>query len=79
MERSTTPPASWFTDPEIYQLEREVVLAGNWLAVGRLDQLQGPSSYFSGVTAGEPWVVVRDEVKAGSDSLPDSPLCRKEL
>ena len=64
VERSTTPPASWFTDPEIYKLEQEAVLAGNWVAVGRTDQLQGTASYFSGVTGGEPWVVVRDQVSS---------------
>lgn len=64
VEGATTPPASWFTDPEIYKLEQEAVLAGNWVAVGRTDQLQGPSSYFSGVTGGEPWVVVRDQVRS---------------
>ena len=62
VDRATTPPASWFTDPEIFQLELAAVFTGNWLAVGRTDQLEGPGSYFSGVTAGEPWVVVRDQV-----------------
>ena len=71
VESSTTPPASWFTEPEIYQLEQAAVFAGSWLAVGRTDQVRGPGDYFSGVTAGEPYLVVRDTV--GLHCLPLSP------
>ena len=38
------------------------MFSGNWLAVGRADQVVGPGDYFSGVTAGEPYIVVRDTV-----------------
>ena len=76
MERSTTPPASWFTEPEIYQLEQAAVFTGSWLAVGRSDQVRGPGDYFSGVTAGEPYLVVRDTVGLLS---PLSPLTSPHL
>ena len=60
VESATTPPSSWFTDPEVYQLEKEAVFGDSWVAVGRTDQLQGNGSFFSGTLAGEPYVVVRD-------------------
>jgi len=60
VESATTPPSSWFTDPRIYQLEKEAVFGSSWVCVGRRDQLQGLGSFFSGTLAGEPYVVVRD-------------------
>ena len=68
VERATTPPSSWFTEPEIFQLEQAAVFTGNWLAAGRADQVQSPGSFFSGVTGGQPWVVVRDKVRPHSYS-----------
>jgi len=60
VDYATTPPSSWFTDPEFYQLERQAVFGDSWIAVGRADQLQGSGSFFSGTVAGEPYVVVKD-------------------
>ena len=60
VESATTPPSSWFTDPEFYQLEREAIFGKSWVAVGRTDQLKGCGDYFSGTLAGEPYVVVKD-------------------
>ena len=53
-----TPPASWYVDPRVYELERGTVFSG-WQMVGRLDQVQGPGDYFTAEVAGEPLVVVR--------------------
>ena len=35
---ASTPPASWFTSPDIFQLERRAVFGSSWVAVGRADQ-----------------------------------------
>ena len=35
---ASTPPASWFTCPDIFQLERRAVFGSSWVAVGRADQ-----------------------------------------
>eukprot|EP00091_Calanus_sinicus_P015400 TRINITY_DN3359_c0_g2_i2.p1 TRINITY_DN3359_c0_g2~~TRINITY_DN3359_c0_g2_i2.p1 ORF type:complete len:118 (-),score=24.65 TRINITY_DN3359_c0_g2_i2:169-522(-) len=60
VDAASTPPSSWFTDPEFYQLERQAVFGGSWVAVGRTDQLKGNGAFFSGTLAGEPYVVVRE-------------------
>lgn len=60
VESATTPPSSWFLDPDIYQLERRAVFGRSWICVGRADQVQKTGDYFSGVVAGEPYVVVKD-------------------
>src|SRR6516165_4640573 len=59
LERAHTIPNSWYFDPELAGLERRTVFAG-WQAVGRLDQVSGPGSYFTAEVAGEPVAVVRD-------------------
>ncbi|KAI8483508.1 hypothetical protein Bbelb_387310 [Branchiostoma belcheri] len=61
VERATTPPSSWFTDPAIYGLEKRTVFKWNWVAVGRTDQVASPGQYFTGVVGDEPFLVVRDK------------------
>jgi len=61
IESARTPPASWYRDPAVYERERETVFRHNWLAVCRTGQVAGPGTFASGVVAGEPWVVTRDE------------------
>jgi choline monooxygenase len=61
LERARTIPASWYSDGEIYALECRSVFGNTWQAVGRLDQVAEPGTYFTADLAGEPVVVVRDE------------------
>lgn len=60
IERSKTPPASWYRSEDQDRLERQAVLAANWQTVAHLDQVQSPGSYVSGCAGGEPWVVLRN-------------------
>src|SRR5256885_10884070 len=46
LERAYTIPSSWYFDSELGDLERRTAFAG-WQAVGRLDQVNGPGSYFT--------------------------------
>jgi choline monooxygenase len=59
LERAHTIPNSWYFDSELADLERRTVFAG-WQAAGRLDQVDGPGSYFTADVAGEPVAVLRD-------------------
>ena len=61
VDSAHTPPSSWYTDPEIAELERASVFRRHWLAICCLDQLLEPGSYVSGDLAGEPYVVLRDD------------------
>ncbi|MEM6992773.1 MAG: SRPBCC family protein [Myxococcota bacterium] len=60
VERATTPPSSWYTDPDLFALERRAVFARAWHPAARLSLLDTPGAYVSGCHVGEPWVVVRD-------------------
>jgi choline monooxygenase len=61
LEQARTIPAAWYTDAEVFAAERRSVFGNTWQAVGRLDQLPGPGSFFTADVAGEPVVVLRDE------------------
>ncbi|MEZ4320946.1 MAG: aromatic ring-hydroxylating dioxygenase subunit alpha [Myxococcota bacterium] len=60
LSAASTPPRTWYTEPDIARLERTAVFDHTWQYVARLDQLTEPGSYVAGVHAGIPWVVVRD-------------------
>jgi phenylpropionate dioxygenase-like ring-hydroxylating dioxygenase large terminal subunit len=55
-----TLPYRWYTDPEVFEQERERLFARTWQYAGHLGELAEPGSYFT-LRAGEvPLVVVRD-------------------
>lgn len=59
LESASTIPAAWYLDERIAELERERVLARNWIAVGRTDQASAPGQFFTAELAGEPLVIIR--------------------
>ncbi|MEW6277181.1 MAG: SRPBCC family protein [Candidatus Eremiobacterota bacterium] len=61
VDRAWTPPARWYRDPEVLELERARIFRNSWQAVARLDQLSQPGSFATADVAGEPVVVLRDE------------------
>ncbi|XP_070558002.1 uncharacterized protein [Ptychodera flava] len=61
IERATTPPASWYTEPDLLKLEKNTVFRNNWVAVGRLDQVATPGQFFEGQFADESFIVCRDD------------------
>lgn len=61
LEKAHTIPNSWYHDPEVYAAECRNVFGNTWQAIGRIDQLAAPGSYFTANLAGEPIVVVRGE------------------
>lgn len=61
IEEAWTPPAAWFTAPEIDELEQREVFGRSWQPVARIEELSDPGSYVSGCLGRLPWVVVRGE------------------
>jgi len=59
LENASTIPSAWYLDERIAQLEREQVFGGNWIAVGRTDQVSAPGQFFTVELAAEPLVIVR--------------------
>lgn len=61
IESAWTPPASWYTSPEVYAHEQCAVFGRSWQPVARVADLAEPGDYASGILAGQPWVVTRGE------------------
>ncbi|MGE0489117.1 MAG: aromatic ring-hydroxylating dioxygenase subunit alpha [Vulcanimicrobiota bacterium] len=61
LTEAPTPPASWYTDADIFELERKGVFGRAWQYVGHTGQVQDPGDYFADRFLGEPYVVVRGE------------------
>src|SRR5690349_14303210 len=59
LERASTIPAAWYTDPRIEALERRTVWSRTWQLVGRADQVAEPGAFVTAEVGGEPIVVVR--------------------
>ena len=54
-----TIPAPWYLDPAIERLEARHVFGGNWVAIGRTDQVARAGDFFTADLAGEPILAVR--------------------
>ncbi len=62
LERASTIPAPWYTDPRVLELELRDVFRRSWQYVARLDQLRTPGDYATcELPGGEPVVVVRGQ------------------
>jgi len=59
LERATSLPAHFYTDPEIYMVEEEVIFRKSWIAIGRIDQLDNAGDYFRFDLSGTPLVATR--------------------
>jgi choline monooxygenase len=59
LERASTIPAEWYTDPRIAALERRAVWSRSWQLVARAAQVAAPGEFVTAEVAGEPIVVVR--------------------
>src|SRR5438093_11442177 len=59
------PPAAWYTDSRIFELEQRTVFCRSWQTVGRDDQVREPGQYITAEITGEPILVVR----GGADVL----------
>jgi Rieske 2Fe-2S family protein len=56
---ATTLPSRAYHDPDILAWERETWFAGEWICVGREEDLPGNGSYLCAEIAGEPLITVR--------------------
>ena len=57
-----TIPASWYTDPRVFDLERRTVFSRSWQVAGRLDQLRAAGDYVaSELSSGDPVLLARTE------------------
>jgi phenylpropionate dioxygenase-like ring-hydroxylating dioxygenase large terminal subunit len=63
LNEASTPPASWYSDPRILELEQRTVFSRSWQLIARADQVTEAGQYVSFEVAGEPVVAVRGNDK----------------
>lgn len=56
---AATPPASWYVDPRLFELELRSILPRSWQPVARAAELAEPGDFVSGRLFSRPWVVTR--------------------
>jgi choline monooxygenase len=62
LERASTIPALWYTDPRILDLELRTVFRRSWQYAGRAGQVRAPGDYVAcELPGGEPVVAVRGQ------------------
>jgi choline monooxygenase len=61
LSEASTIPASWYSNPELAELEQRTVFARSWQVAGRATQVEKPGQYVTCEVAGEPIVVVRGD------------------
>jgi choline monooxygenase len=68
---ASAPPAAWYTDRRLFELERQTVFASNWHFAARAEQLNERGQYVTCDLAGEPILVVRgnDDILRGFFNL----------
>ena len=59
---SDTLPAEYFTDPKIFELERERIFYRNWQFVGHVSDIPEPGDYFTTAILGQSVIVIRRRV-----------------
>jgi phenylpropionate dioxygenase-like ring-hydroxylating dioxygenase large terminal subunit len=59
LEDASTIPASWYTQPEMLQLELRAVFGRTWQVIGRTDQLSSEGGYITAQVGNEPVLAVR--------------------
>lgn len=59
LERGTTLPFDWYTDPAVFERERELIFKRSWQYVALLDQLAEPGDTVPASVANVPIVLVR--------------------
>src|SRR5205085_3361974 len=57
---ASTPPNSWYTDPNILKQEKERIFSRTWQLVGRMEMVARPGQFFTAMIGDEPVLVVRD-------------------
>ena len=59
IERAWTLPATLYTDPSVFESEKQKIFSRTWQVVGHAGQVTYAGNYFTTSVAGEPLLVVR--------------------
>lgn len=58
-EQARALPASFYTSPEVLEVEKEYLFRREWMCVGRVEEIPRPGDYMTADLLGEPVLIVR--------------------
>jgi len=61
VEKASMPPASWYSSPSFYELDKDAIFNKTWQPVARISELVEPDSYKSGCFSEIPWVITSNK------------------
>lgn len=61
IERAETIPSTWYTRPEMQQIEREAIFSREWQLAGHISEIPEPGDSLFKSIAGNPILIVRDK------------------
>lgn len=61
IERAETIPSGWYTNPEIFEFEKDVIFSNYWQLVCHESRLANPGDVFTLEVADNPIIVLRDK------------------
>jgi choline monooxygenase len=61
IERASTIPSDWYTDPAFFEFDQKKLFAAHWQYFGHVSQLRQVGDFIVGDVAGNPVIVVRDK------------------
>eukprot|EP01024_Parvocaulis_polyphysoides_P058519 TRINITY_DN6294_c0_g1_i2.p1 TRINITY_DN6294_c0_g1~~TRINITY_DN6294_c0_g1_i2.p1 ORF type:complete len:397 (+),score=11.91 TRINITY_DN6294_c0_g1_i2:35-1192(+) len=61
IQSARTPPSSWYTDPQIAQIEKKKIFWKNWIPVAYQYQLPEAGSYITNYLCQAPYILCRNE------------------
>ncbi|KDP36056.1 hypothetical protein JCGZ_10308 [Jatropha curcas] len=61
IEKASTPPSSWYTDPSFFDYELHRVFYRGWQAVGYTEQIKDPRDFFTGRLGNVEFLVCRND------------------
>ena len=60
IETSYSLPGACYSDAAVLELEKKAIFTGNWIGIGRADQLKNPGDYSTRDIVGIPIIILRD-------------------
>ena len=64
LRQGYTLPATWYTDPALFQIERARIFRSSWQFAGYVEQLAERGDYFTTRVGDVPLVLTRDQADA---------------
>jgi choline monooxygenase len=64
LERAETIPSSWYTEPQVHEVDKQLIFSKTWQYVGSLDFIKHVGDYFTTMVADNPIIVIRGKDNA---------------